>query len=89
MLRKIQCFTHAYVSSRPSWLVSGAISALSNVVFIFFCFKKLNEMKKPKTFCVTRKRKKQKTMRKNGKLKEKKTKLKNKTEYVNKKMKRK
>ena len=38
--------THAYVSSRPSWFIVGAVSALGHVVFISFQKSKWKEMKK-------------------------------------------
>ena len=37
---------HAYVSPRPSWFILDAMSALEGVVFIWFRFKRQNEMKK-------------------------------------------
>ena len=40
---------HVYVSLRPPWFVLGAMSALGHMVFIWFFFKKRNEMKE-KTF---------------------------------------
>ena len=36
---------HAYVSSRPSCFILGAMSVLGHVDFIWFHFRKRNEMK--------------------------------------------
>ena len=37
---------HAHVSPRPSWFILSTMSALGQVVFIWFRFKKRSEMKK-------------------------------------------
>ena len=37
---------YAYVSPRSSWLILGTMPVLGHVIFIWFHFKKRNEMKK-------------------------------------------
>ena len=44
-LTKHTVIVHAYVSPRLSWFILGAVSALDHMVFIWFHFKKQNEMK--------------------------------------------
>ena len=39
---------HAYASPRPTWFILEAMSALDHVIFIWFHFKKRNEMKSKK-----------------------------------------
>ena len=39
---------HVYVSLQPSWFILGAMSAVSHLVFFWFCFNKRNEIKKEK-----------------------------------------